>query len=217
MKKLFFACAATIAFINLSGQQLPNLWDEVQTIRKFDVQYRNPPHPILFVGSSSIRKWDGLQVAFGKYNVINRGIGGAVISDIIFYLNDIVFPYQPKQIVLYVGENDVPNSNMTADSILNQTKKLFRLIRVKLPTTPIIYISFKPSPSRDQFQKKATEAVQLIRNFLTQERNVIYIDVYSKMLKDGKSRPELFVEDQLHMNTKGYKIWEKAIRSYLIQ
>lgn len=201
----------------MSAQNLPAYWEDVQAIKKFDQLYQTPPHPILFVGSSSIRKWDGLQVTLGRYNVLNRGIGGAVINDIIFYLNDIVFPYQPRQIVLYVGENDVPNVKLTPDSILNHTKKLFRLIRAKLPTTPIIYISFKPSPSRDEFQQKASESVRLIKNYLAKEKNVVFIDVYSLMLKDGKSRPELFVEDQLHLNAKGYKIWEKAIKPYLLK
>jgi lysophospholipase L1-like esterase len=217
MKKSIIICFAFITSLDLPGQNPPAYWDDVQAIKKFDAIYQTPPHPILFVGSSSIRKWDGLQMTFGSYNVLNRGIGGAVINDIIFYLNDIVFPYQPRQIVLYVGENDVPNPKLTADSILNQTKKLFGLVRSKLANTPIIYISFKPSPSRDEFQQKASSAVGLIKKFVDGEKNAVFVDVYSLMLKNGKSRPELFVEDQLHLNEKGYKIWEKAIRPYLLK
>jgi len=217
MKKLLVACLACTVLLDLRGQNTPAYWDDIQVIKKFDAMYQTPPHPILFVGSSSIRKWDGLQVTFGRYNVLNRGIGGAVINDIIFYLNDIVFPYQPRQIVIYVGENDVPNAKLTADSILNQTKKLFQLIRAKLPSTPIIYISFKPSPSRDEFQPKASAAVGLIKKFVATEKNAVFADVYSLMLKNGKSRPELFVDDQLHLNAAGYKIWEKAIRPYLLK
>jgi lysophospholipase L1-like esterase len=218
VKKIFAVSVfCYLAFTHLFGQNQPNLWDEVQTIKKYDQQYQTPPNPILFVGSSSIRKWDALQTSFGNYNVINRGIGGAVINDIVYYLNDIVFPYHPRQIVLYVGENDLPNENLTADSILIQTKKLFRKIRATLPTTPIIYISFKPSPSRDRFQAKAKESIGLIQQFLAKEKNVVYIDVYSLMLKNGKSRPELFVDDQLHMNAEGYKIWETAVRSHLMK
>ncbi|MGC4021572.1 MAG: GDSL-type esterase/lipase family protein [Cyclobacteriaceae bacterium] len=191
--------------------------DDIQVIKKFDAIYQSPAHPILFVGSSSIRKWDGLQVAFGKYNVLNRGIGGAVIKDIIYYLNDLVFIYQPRQIVLYVGENDLPVEQMTVDSILFQTKKLYQLIRAKLPNTPIIYISFKPSPSRDKFQLKAIESTRLLKSFFATTQNVVFVDVYSKMLKNGKSRPELFVEDQLHLNEVGYKIWEKEVRPHLLK
>jgi lysophospholipase L1-like esterase len=210
----------TIGFlftVMVSAQTTPRYFDDVQTIKKYDQMYQAPAHPIVFVGSSSIRKWDGLQVAFGNYNIINRGIGGAVTNDIAFYLNDIVFPYEPRQIVIYVGENDLPDVRATADTILNRTKKLYKMIRAKLPTAPIAYISMKPSPSRDQYQEKAKAANTLIRNFLSKEENTDFIDIFSPMIKDGKSRPELFVEDMLHMNAKGYAIWEAAVRPYLLK
>src|SRR5471030_2995724 len=97
---LLFAAGAT------SAQSKPAFWDEVQAIKYYDMVYQQPAHPIVFVGSSSIRKWEHLQVAFGAYNVMNRGIGGAFVNDIIRYLDDLVFTYQPRQIVIYVGEND---------------------------------------------------------------------------------------------------------------
>lgn len=215
MRKLFLSVLVALLFQSSFAQTQPRFWDEVQTLKKFDQQYQFPSHPILFVGSSSIRKWDRLQVVFGKYNVINRGIGGAATNDITFYLNDIVFPYQPRQIVLYVGDNDLPDEQCTADSILNRTQKLYRFIRAKLPTVPIVYISIKPSPSREKFLTKAVEANRLIRNFFSQEKNAVFVDIYSLMLKNGKPRPELFVPDQLHMNEEGYKIWEKALKKHL--
>jgi lysophospholipase L1-like esterase len=201
----------------LSAQNQPRNYDDVQAIKRYDQMYQAPAHPIVFVGSSSIRKWESLQVAFGNYNVINRGIGGAVTNDISYYLNDIVFPYAPRQIVIYVGENDLPDDRATADTILNRTKKLYHLIRAKLPTVPIAYISMKPSPSRDKYQDKARAANALIRDFLSKEQNTVFIDIFSPMIKDGKSRPELFVEDMLHMNAKGYAIWEAAVRPYLVK
>lgn len=180
--------------------------------------YSPAPHPILFIGSSSIRKWEHLQQAFGSYNVLNRGVGGTVIDDITFYLNDILFPYAPKQIVLYVGENDLPREKETADTILNKTIHLYKMIRAKLPNVPIAYIALKPSPSREKYSAKAIAANKLIKNFLAKEKNTAFIDVFTPMLdKNGKSRPELFVEDMLHMKPAGYAIWEKAVRPYLIK
>lgn len=179
--------------------------------------FKPPVNPVLFVGSSSIRKWDDLTQVFAKYNALNRGIGGAVINDITFYLNDVVFPYQPRQIVLYVGENDIVNDKVTADTVLNRTITLFKAIRAKLPNTPIAYISIKPSPSRDKFREKAVASNALIQKFLAGEANTSFIDIFPKMLDNGKSRSELFVGDMLHMNPDGYAIWEKAVKPYLIR
>ncbi|WP_029282564.1 GDSL-type esterase/lipase family protein [Pedobacter sp. R20-19] len=219
MKKIIFTLLLSpLLFIATFAQNKPAFWDDVQTIKKYDQMYKPPVQPILFVGSSSIRKWDNLTKVFAKYNVLNRGIGGAVTNDITFYLNDIVFPYHPRQIVLYVGENDLPNEKTTPDSVLNRTIKLYQSIRSTLPNTPILYISIKPSPSRAAFKEKAIASNALIKAFLAKEANTKFIDVYSLMLtKTGDLRPELFVEDMLHMNAVGYAIWKKAIESHLLR
>ncbi len=76
----------------------------------------------------------------------------------------------------------------------------------------------KPSPSRDQFMPKAKQANMLIKAFLAGEKNTSFIDIFPLMLsRDGKSRPELFVEDLLHMNAQGYAIWQKAVKPYLMK
>ncbi|WP_316847886.1 GDSL-type esterase/lipase family protein [Pedobacter psychrodurus] len=218
--KRSFLTLFLISFLTITAfaQNKPNFWDDVQTIKKYDQMYKAPVHPVLFVGSSSIRKWDDCTQVFAKYKALNRGIGGAVINDITYYLNDIVFPYQPKQIVLYVGENDLVNDTVTPDTVLNRTIRLYQGIRTKLPNVPIVYISIKPSPSRDKYKEKAVASNVLIKKFLAGEANVKFVDVYPLMLtKDGKLRPELFVGDMLHMNAAGYAIWRKAVEPYLLK
>jgi len=219
MKKLFLLISL-ISLLQLSAyaQAKPPFWDDVQTIKNYDKMFKPPVHPILFVGSSSIRKWDNLQLEFGKYNVLNRGVGGTVINDIAFYLNDLVFAYEPRQIVLYVGENDVVNEASTADTILNRTIRLYMLIRAKMPEVPLVYIAMKPSPSREKFVQKVIDANSKIKAYLAKEKNTAFVDVFPLMLdKQGKMRPELFVGDMLHMNTKGYAIWKKAVKPFLLK
>jgi lysophospholipase L1-like esterase len=217
MKVKLFVTITLCVLLNMADAQTKHaFWDDVQTIKAYDKLFQPPSHPILFVGSSSIRKWDNLQWVFAKYNILNRGVGGTVINDIIFYLEDIVLPYQPKQIVLYIGENDITHPEETADKIANRTVRLFRVIRLRLPGVPVAYISIKPSPSRIACQQKAVQTNLLIKNYLAKQSNASYIDLYPLMLTaDGKMRPELFVGDMLHMNDKGYAIWQKAIEPYL--
>lgn len=218
MRKLFISAVLQLLVICAFAQQQPRFFNDVQTIKAYDKIYKTSPDPIVFVGSSSIRLWKNLHEVFGTYNVINRGIGGAVTNDITFYLNDIVFPYQPRQIVIYVGENDLPSPATTPDSVLNRTVRLFESIRAKLPQTPIVYISMKPSPSREKFQQKAKEANNLIKEYISKQDKAVFVDVFPKMLaKDGKPNPKLFVKDMLHMNADGYAIWEKAVKPHLIK
>jgi lysophospholipase L1-like esterase len=222
MMKLFKAAAFTAIFLFLSGlnsfaQDKPAFWDDVQAIKQYDRIYAPPKDPILFIGSSSIRLWVDFTKTFKDYTVLNRGIGGAVTSDVDRYLEDIVFPYHPKQLIIYVGENDLIKA-ATADVVFDDFKKLYRNIRVKLPVVPLVYIAMKASPSRAQHLSKVIKGNQLIKEFLKGEKNTVFLDIYQPMLdQKGKVRPELFKEDMLHMNAAGYKIWNKLLKPYLLK
>jgi len=217
MKKLT-CCFAFLLMVCTLTVQAQRFKDDVATILKYDKMYAPPEHPILFIGSSSIRKWDDLERTFAKHVALNRGIGGAVTNDIIYYADDIIFPYHPRQVVIYVGENDLVEKGTTADSVFNRFKNLYTLIRTKLPTVPIVYISIKPSPSREQYFPVAKEANAKIKAYIAKQAAVVYVDVYSLMLDgNGKVRKELFVEDMLHMNKKGYEIWRKAVERWLVE
>jgi lysophospholipase L1-like esterase len=224
MKKQLIVTAILSLFITMSfaqsaktPQPKPAFWNDVQVIKKYDSMFTPPAHPVLFVGSSSIRKWNDAQWTFAEYNALNRGIGGAVTNDIIYYLNDLVFKYQPKQIVIYVGENDLMDKVSNADSVYNRTMKLYGAIRAKMPEVPIIYIGMKPSPSREKIMPQEVDFNARMKAFLAGEKNTVFVDVYPLMLNSGKLRPELYVGDKLHMTKLGYAIWEKAVKPYLVK
>ena len=219
MKKITFLLFVTIWSVSqLVAQEINRYENDVHTIRQYDKIYAPPKNPILFVGSSSFRLWSDMERTFADYVVLNRGIGGAVINDITYYINDLIVSYHPRQIVIYVGENDLPNEKSTSDSIVNRTKRLLTLIREKLPTVPILYVSLKPSPSREKYMDKMLLANRLISEYIATQHDMHFIDVSSRMLtSDGKPRPELFREDRLHMNSTGYAIWVKEIKPYLLK
>ena len=172
---------------------------------------------LLAVISSSFTKWKDVADYFPGYTIINRGFGGSSLPDVIRYADEIIFPYQPKQIFIYCGENDLAVSDtVSAQTVFERFKKLFSLIRSKMPNESISFISLKPSPSRARLKSKMLEANSLVRKFISTQKNISFIDVYNKMLNtDGKPIPEIFGDDSLHMNARGYDIWRKVIQPYL--
>ena len=200
------------------AQQKHAFYDEIEAFKKQDQLYPPPKNSIVFIGSSSLRKWIDLEKTFADYQAINRGFGGSTLTDAIFYVDDLIDPYQPRQVVIYSGENDIAEGNISAEMVLKRFQTLFGLIRQKLPLVPVAFISIKPSPSRAKFQPIVIEANKLIRKFLRKQRKTTFINVYRKMLdKKKQMRPELFVSDMLHMNGQGYQIWTKAIKPHLIK
>lgn len=193
--------------------------DDIARFKKQDGMHFPPKHAILLVGSSSFTKWTDVQDYFPGYTIVNRGFGGSSLPDVIRYANDIIFPYQPKQIIIYCGENDFAASDtVSVGTVFRRFQTLFSLIRKKMPVVPVAYISLKPSPSRWHLRSKMTAANSMIKNFLASRKNTSFIDVDAKMLNEnGKPIPDIFIEDSLHMNANGYHIWQKIIEPYLVK
>ncbi len=214
---IFFGC---LLFVT-AGIKAQPFADEIAAFKKADsiaYPFRNQ-HPILFIGSSSFRKWEDLQGAFPGYPVLNRGFGGSTLPDVIRYADDIIFPYYPKQVVIYCGENDLAApGNVTAGTVFKRFKELALSIWGRLPYASIVFVSIKPSPSRQSIQLKVVEANRLIRSFLKKKQRGEFVDVYYPMLNpDGTMKKELFLADDLHMNAKGYAIWQELITPYLLK
>jgi lysophospholipase L1-like esterase len=190
---------------------------DIAAFKKQDSVSFPPKNAVLFVGSSSFTNWKNVQEYFPKHKIINRGFGGSSLTDVIRYANDIIFPYQPKQIVIYCGENDIAgDSTVTGKIVFERFKHLFMSIRNQLPNISLIYISMKPSPSRWQMKERMMEANDRIRKYLKRKKNTKFISVWKNMLgPDGKPPENIFIEDKLHMNAKGYAIWQKLIEPYL--
>jgi len=193
--------------------------DEIRRFQDMDIAIPPPANATLFVGSSSFRKWTDVDNYFPGFTIINRGFGGSSIPDVIRYTPDIIVPYMPKQVVIYCGDNDLAISDsVTADTVYARFVQLFQLIRADLPGENILYVSIKPSPSRRRLKEKMEKANLLIQTYISIQQHAAFADVYHKMLNpDGSVMADIFLEDSLHMNAKGYSIWQKVITPYLIK
>ncbi len=216
--KIAFAVILFCCLNNNTSAQASPFYDDIQAFKKQDSSNFPPKHVILFVGSSSFTNWRDVQGYFPTYKIINRGFGGSELTDVIRYANEVIIPYQPKQVVIYCGENDLASSDtVTAQMVLKRFQQLFTLIRKNDPSVQIAFVSLKPSPSRKHLWPKMVKANQLIKNYLSTKKKTAFIDVYKKMFnRDGTVMQGIFIEDNLHMNAKGYAIWQKAIQPYLI-
>lgn len=178
-----------------------------------------PPQPggILFVGSSSIRLWDGLEGQFEMPLLIKRGFGGSQLSDVVMHVELLVIRYAPKVVVLYAGDNDLA-AGRTPEYVRDQFIAFAKAVHQALPDTRVAFVSIKPSPSRRIYLENARAANTLIETFAKGKKNIEYIDVFTPMLdKNGLPRPELFRADALHLNEAGYELWTSIIRPRLLR
>jgi lysophospholipase L1-like esterase len=215
--KLFLILSVFLNVAACAQEAKPAFWQEIQAFKKQDSVSFPAKDQILFVGSSSFTKWTDVQQYFPAYPIINRGFGGSSLTDLIRYANDIILPYQPRQVIIYCGENDfAADEKLFPAQVAERFYELFNIIRTKYKKVPIAFVSMKPSPSRMHLMAKFDVANTMIRNFLNRKKRTDYIDVYHAMLNsDGTPIKGIFVEDNLHMNEKGYAIWQKIMEPYL--
>ncbi len=187
-------------------------------IRRFEEADRAsapPAHPVLFVGSSSIRMWSGLAQDFPGVPVLNRGFGGSETEDVLRYADRIVFPYHPRLIVLYEGDNDLA-AGKSPDRVFADLDSLVTLIHRRLPETPVAFISIKPSLARRSLLEAMREVNARMRARAAADPGLDYVDVMTPMLDGrGEPRPDIFLPDGLHLNAAGYAIWVDAVAPLL--
>ena len=116
--------------------------NEIKAFRRADSTSMPPQNAILLIGSSSFTNWKDVAKYFPEHTIINRGFGGSSLPHMTMYAEDIIFKYNPKQILIYCGENDLTGGpSITADTIFNRVKKLHQLIRSRYKKVPLCLAS----------------------------------------------------------------------------
>ncbi len=196
----------------------PARWEKA--IQAFESKDReSPPEKsgILFLGSSSIRGWDLTKYFPNQKDMLNRGFGGSQITDSIHFIRRIVYPYHPKAIVFYAGDNDIAKGK-SADQVVADYQQFVGLVHKELPKTRVVFVAIKPSLKRWKLVDKMREANAKIKRWSEQDKRLGFVDIDTPMIgDDGKPKPELFVKDGLHLSPKGYALWSDLVRPHLKQ
>lgn len=196
-------------------QDLAQWEPDIRAFEAADLAARPSTGGLVFIGSSSIRLWTSLATDFPGMPVLNRGFGGSRLPEVTAFVGRIVTPYQPRQVIVYCGGNDI-NGGRSAAGVLADYQALVAAIRAGTPRAHIAYISIAPNPARWSQIDTVRAANQLIRAWTATDERLTYIDVFGAMLgPDGRPKPDIFVADRLHMNPKGYAIWRAIVGPHL--
>jgi lysophospholipase L1-like esterase len=204
-----------ILFISYTAASQPKpFWNEIKAFRVQDSIRQPKDGMILFIGSSSFRLWKTAKEDFHNATIVNRAFGGATLEDVIYWQNDVVLKYKPKKIFIYCGENDIASSEkITPEIVFERYKTLHTTLRKQFPETPIVFVSIKPCILRWSMKDRMMAANALISDYLKQDQKAVFVNIWDKMLQNGEPMKDIFLEDNLHMNAKGYAIWIKEMDS----
>ena len=187
----------------------------IATYEKADQTDRPAPGGIVFVGSSTILLWKTLAEDFAGYPVINRGFGGSQIVDATHFADRIVIPYQPRQVFLRSGGNDI-NAGKSPEQVFADFRAFVARIHAALPKTEVVFIGLCPTIARWKEAEANRQLNLLVSEFAQKSRGVRYIDTFEMSFDEkGRPRTDIFVRDMLHFNPEGYRLLVERVRPAL--
>lgn len=176
-----------------------------------------PASPMVFVGSSSIRRWEGLAQAYTDHSPLQRGFGGAQLGEVAFFADDLVIRHNPRAVVVFAGTNDV-NAGVAPNVVVDRFRCLRYRVGLELGwTRPIVFIGITPTPARWSEWPQSSQVNDAVATIAAADPGVHYVDIATPFLATG-SPPDssLFALDQLHLSDAGYALWNDAIRPVVV-
>lgn len=214
-KRCFLAVTILFFIFNLNAQNPNRFNSQIEELVQKEYQLEPGKKLALFTGSSSVRMWKDVAEYFTDYNVINNGFGGSHFSDLIYYYEELIPKYKPDYLFIYEGDNDIA-SDKKPGKVIKEAKLLVERIQKDLPETKVVLISPKPSVARWHLRKNYEKLNKKLERLAKKTSNLEFADVWSAMLdENGQVFTDVFLDDNLHMNKKGYDIWGEVIGEFL--
>ena len=199
----------------LSAQDELRWQKDITALNKRTFDFEEGKEVLVITGSSSARIWTNIGDYFPDKGIINTGFGGSQMHELLFYLDDLVLQHLPAKVFIYEGDNDIGAGKSIAE-IMETTRKVVARIQAYNKQTEIHFISPKPSISRWHLKAQYLTFNKTLMEYCEGEERLSFVDVWNPMInEDGSLKEELFIEDGLHMNKKGYEIWAKVLYEYV--
>jgi lysophospholipase L1-like esterase len=151
----------------------------------------------------------------GNPNVVNRGIIGDGVDDILARLSDVTAT-QPNKIFLLNGVNDIAFQPL--DSIAEKYESIVSTIRRDCPNTVLFCESVLPinnSLRRNGMKNEDIRALNLKIQAIAQRHNATYIDVHAQFVDGEGALKEQFSLDGVHLNGEGYLLMKKTLLPFV--
>ena len=207
-------CAAALLIASPSSAQYENdigRWVEQDQIAAPE------DGSILFVGSSSIRRWERLTHDFADYRVTQRGFGGAHFDDVNRFADQIVLPYNPSAIVVWAGTNDI-GSGGQGQEVFEDYQEFIAQVHAAQPGVDIFYLGIMPTPGRFANGPEETVANSSIAALASGNPKLHYVDLPAAFNALNPPSDQGFLDkfvDSIHLNRAGYDLWTSIIRPQL--
>lgn len=186
---------------------------------------------ILFVGSSLMEQFpihELLMTAGINKVVYNRGVGGFTTTDMLKYMEEMVFAVEPSRIFINIGTNDIGSPEYRLEKLMENYEEIIRQIQEKLPEAEIYMMAYYPVNETDKiadedirkstFNTRTNENINIANEAaekLAKKQGCHFINVNQGLSDErGKLKKEYTVEG-IHMYANGYRVVLRNLEKFL--
>lgn len=175
-------------------------------------------YDIVMVGDSITHRWErkggeGVKL-FAElkknYRILNLGYGGDRTQHVIWRLqNGELEGYKAKVFTVMIGTN---NPDRNPADVAAGVKRIVEIIRAKHPESKVILMPIFPRGAKptDEMRVRNEKRNALIKGF-ADGKDVLWLDFNAKFLELDGTMTTRVMNDLLHPNETGYRIWLDAI------
>jgi lysophospholipase L1-like esterase len=100
--------------------------------------------------------------------------------------------------------------------VFSDFKTFLKSVRDRLADTRIIFLSIKPSPKRWKLKSQQDDVNSRIKDLSRDDGLLTYVETAPTIVgDDGQPRINVFRDDGLHLNEKGYAGWNRILENHL--
>ena len=166
---------------------------------------------LAFVGNSHIAFW-ALNIYFPQWECLNYGVPGEGLA----YVEAFDVDTSDCRVVIQFGSNDIYQLN--DENVDGYVERYVKAV-LAVPSRQTYLFCIFPRNDYDDYSTSVNKFICMLNQKIHRKlegTDIIYLDVFDRLLQDGRLNPELTIDD-LHLNGKGYSILSEALRRTLEQ
>ena len=188
---------------------------------------------IMFYGDSSFTRWspqwgpgnrpmeEDIRMKDGSRAVVNHGFGGSTAEEQLYFYDRLVLPWKPRALVLQTHGNDM-DFNYSPAEILFLQSRLIEYARRDMPGIKFYLCDTRPlqkiKDDQATLYRHGVEYNALLKDYCEKHDDCTYVchtasPLFYNNAEDvgtyDKIRTDIYIEDQVHYNQKGYDLYRE--------
>ena len=167
---------------------------------------------LVFIGDS-LTEWYDWQERFPTYRVLNLGISGETVEELLDRRDHIRSRVEsPDVIFLMTGINNILSERY---DITEPYREIVRNLTTWYKGAKVVVQSLLPV-DMPWIRNDTIRTINRHLAGIAREQGAEYLDVYAAFTDDqGDPRPGLLSDDGVHLAGRGYEVWAKSVEEHL--